>query len=314
MKLEKDLTDFITQLCLHIRLHVKFDSIQDFYNQLCPIASIGQVNGLLFPPCTIFGTPAGKEYYSKLILTEITGLTKWMDTIGKLTKKHASFADFDEMYTKKILHEKINIDTWLIPAVEPNYAKQHFSRDYVHLKLVGVWEYCKIRKLVQFHEFVDEIIQIALFGFPLTEEVVELLGIQAVELYVKSRLLEGIGDRMLNKESISTNFFANLSDLYKKDSSFMLNSLYTQMSHTENLKENFVSKLIQNQHFLGESSEYITKLIENKMYRGGIHFFYQLYLLKNTGFKKIGPKLFSQLYSLHAIVDVEGDSSVIASL
>jgi hypothetical protein len=281
------------------------DSLSAVREMYTPVAE-GTINeGFIVPDKSPFlDNEQCQSFISGLLLHNLNGLNNWIHLIHLLKKNH-HHPFFISTYKSLLKLVKpilgvVNFATWTIPYPQmrntPNYGSMCYIAD------ASMMDIMNDLNIIYVADFLNVVVQISLFGFPLHSKVIKALQIEeTVTDYIYSRLVHGKVDIMLKGDmermNIKTEGSAFLpeiqSDSVELDQA--LQKLYDDKSDPKRMKMrlNDIKTKVNKQHFLGNNSELIQTLAERNMIKSG-DAGYDTYLKKPIP-QKLGMKGYKKI-------------------
>lgn len=262
----------------------------------CPVALGKRNNGFLIPHHIAVPSLFARQYFTSLEMQDMRGLKLILSTLQKIREQfEIILSTVDDYSTFAYMADTFcpqGLSSFTFPIVE---MRGGLTRREAYARQVTIAEYMALCGFKYVSSVFNHIIQIVLFGFPLTFEIAELFDLDA-GAYLPSRLFEGAGDVLIGGMNIVSNFAP--FEAYTTQDPALTDAL-TRFANTfsvDSRKRELVNiqSLMVNTSFLGPNSELVAALARSGMFDRK-YASYNQYLTRNTGMIKLGYPLWSKI-------------------
>lgn len=274
-----------------------FTELKRFCDDFTPFAAGIKNSGFPCPPATVLTTSRSKVLEG-LSLMDLSDLNSWMQFLGYLQTRY-NFISIRSTTNFIELARKLGIDlcSLKVPQID---VRQGIPR----LHLSSVLDLKIKLGTDNFLIFLEAIVQIALFGFHVTEENVKAMDWDEDSMYyLRARLFQGLYDETTMCAAFPyvkpTSVFLDMDQFVNntnalKESSTRLPDAISKRMYQNRLKE--IHQNMNHVHFLGDTSEIIQALQETDQMTSSKE--YTAYIQKKSRVNKVGQELFHNITTM----------------
>lgn len=217
--------------------------------------AIGTLNGgILIPDDRVLRGTNTAEYINKLMMQNLSGIGEWLKLIETFISLGFEVDDLDWEGVHALLFLLgFNSNSLQIPCIEIIETPGHTA---CRTTMCSAEEYCITQKLKSFRDFVEDLIEIVLYGFPMRPGMVisASLGISNLPNYISARLFQGTAELIINSENMTIPYMIS-------------NFLNSDLLYTISQVENRETDELENMKLMHTIQNYVTTSDSNKRMR-----------------------------------------------